>query len=833
MRKLFLATVLFSMATIGFAQKQWQKERIKILPPVCYGSDKVSRTYVEPPYELLNRLKSTGQQNANIIVNYDADFEADTQAKAAFEAAVQIWEGLLSSTVPIYLYAYWDELDDNVLGSCSAWDFYENLDFLQQKNTYYTGALVEKMQGREITDAATPDIVARFNKSNKSWYFGSDGKTPIDKYDFLSVVLHEIGHGLGYMSMSLGDTVKHIGGYGYIKNYPGIFDRYTVNKNSQNLTDTTLFKNPSAALYQQFQSGHLLFNKQLPFDNSGFLTFARLYAPSEWDAGSSISHLDENTYAEGTSNSLMTPALDRAEAIHNPGLLSLGMLYEMGWKFIQIKHDELSDIEKIEDLKKVEVYINSDYPLDSTRLYLISSSNEFVNADTVKLSPTSTLNKFEASLPLKEQGTMKYYFSAANTEKRQFRMPGIAPEKAYSVTFGNDTTDPVLIHEPISFMRAEDLSAELVVTANDNLGINSVKVEYLINQTTTPSTLTLALDSADIYRGILSLPEGSLADGDSIRYRIIAEDKSVNKNTKMLPVRGYYTFYIQGTYAPVKHYYTDFNTAKRDFISSDFTIATPSGFDNGALHSLHPYQSPEKDNMSYNYVAQLKYPIIIKNGGIITYDEVVLVEPGETGAVFGSDNFFDYVIVEGSKDKGKTWKHLIDGYDSGSNANWELIYNAGISGNNSTSVGTKKLFVKKEFAINQKGNFAVDDTILIQFRLYSDPFANGWGWCIDNLNIQDPNTAVTSLDYSPGELIFYPNPVNDKLTLQGSFTENTDRLRLSVYNNSGQLVWQEQLDVFGISFRKNIEMNNFAPGLYLIAVDFENGQRISRKVLKK
>ena len=220
-----------------------------------------------------------------------------------------------------------------------------------------------------------------------------------------------------------------------------------------------------------------------------------------------------------------------------------------------MRWDGISDIEKIEDLKKVEVYINSDYPLDSTRLYLISSSNEFVNADTVKLSPTSTLNKFEASLPLKEQGTMKYYFSAANTEKRQFRMPGIAPEKAYSVTFGNDTTDPVLIHEPISFMRAEDLSAELVVTANDNLGINSVKVEYLINQTTTPSTLTLALDSADIYRGILSLPEGSLADGDSIRYRIIAEDKSVNKNTKMLPVRGYYTFYIQGTYAPVKHYY--------------------------------------------------------------------------------------------------------------------------------------------------------------------------------------------------------------------------------------------------------------------------------------
>ena len=62
-------------------------------------------------------------------------------------------------------------------------------------------------------------------------------------------------------------------------------------------------------------------------------------------------------------------------------------------------------------------------------------------------------------------------------------MPGIAPEKYYSVTYGIDNTAPVLSHQPIPFMRQENLSVELVVKARDNLGVNSVKVEYLVNKT--------------------------------------------------------------------------------------------------------------------------------------------------------------------------------------------------------------------------------------------------------------------------------------------------------------------------------------------------------------
>ncbi|MCK7534680.1 MAG: hypothetical protein MZV63_28610 [Marinilabiliales bacterium] len=43
---------------------------------------------------------------------------------------------------------------------------------------------------------------ATFNKEVK-WYFGTDGNTPELLYDFVTVVLHEIGHGLGFTGFFL------------------------------------------------------------------------------------------------------------------------------------------------------------------------------------------------------------------------------------------------------------------------------------------------------------------------------------------------------------------------------------------------------------------------------------------------------------------------------------------------------------------------------------------------------------------------------------------------------------------------------------------------------
>jgi hypothetical protein len=56
-----------------------------------------------------------------------------------------------------------------------------------------------------------------------------------------------------------------------------------------------------------------------------------LYAPAAWQPGSSVSHLDDDAYPNGTANSLMTHALGIAEAVHDPGPIVRGMLSDIGW----------------------------------------------------------------------------------------------------------------------------------------------------------------------------------------------------------------------------------------------------------------------------------------------------------------------------------------------------------------------------------------------------------------------------------------------------------------------------------------------------------------------
>lgn len=831
MKRLLFTTVIAFSFFIGFSQNPLLKKGIKFQPPVCYGSDEVHQTYVEPPAQYLNRLKSTGTKTAQIIVYYDNEFEADANAKKAFQAAVDIWEYLIESPVPIRMYAFWDELDSGVLGSCGPYDWYENFENAPQKNTYYPVALVEKMMGEEVNESDAPDLVATFNKNNSNWYFGIENTTPSTKYNFTSVVLHEIGHGLGYTGMANVQN-ETIGYFGQTNSFPGIFDKHLKNYSNKFLADTSIFKNYSAELLKEFTSGLLFFESPIAFKDAGEIGTPRLYAPSKWDDGSSVYHLNESTYKAGDINSLMTPSFSKGETNLNPGPMTLGMLYEMGWKFIRIKHQDHPDIEKLEDLKTLEIFVKSDYTLDSTKLFLVTSSNGFVDADSVLLTKTETLTKFVANLPLTQEGTVEYYISAKDERNRIFRFPGTAPEKRYSVTLGPDNTAPSIKHTPISFMRFDKLSTDLIVETKDNIGIKSVKVEYFTNKNS-PSQMDLEYDKNDTYKGILQFGTGALVDGDSVQYRIIIEDSSSANNKRISPTVGYHKFFIDGYRNPVKEYSNNFDTPTNDFITNDFSINTPANFDNGTFNSIHPYESTGQNEVYYQYTAELKYPIILKNGGIIEYDEVVLVEPGEPGVVFGGEKFWDFVIVEGSIDNGKNWLPLIDGYDSGANESWKTAYNEGLSGKNSATVGKKELFVNRRFALNNKGLFKTGDTIYLRFRLESDAGAYGWGWCIDNLKIQDPLTSLASAIFSPGELIFYPNPVNDLLVFHGSFSTNTDHVKLSLYNNLGQLVIEKDLDVIGNMITENIDMKNFKPGLYFVSVDFENGQKISRKIVKR
>ena len=816
----FILLLSMGLATAGYGQNEWEKGKIKVPFSACYASYESYSTYVGPPKEYYELLKSASILKSDIEVTY-VGFSAEAQQ--AFQYAVDIWKNLVYSPVPIRLKATWTSLAKGVLGSCGPSGYYKNFNSTEKWDCYYPIALVEKMTGQQLNSPGEYEMEASFNKDFGNWYLGTDGRTPSSQYDFVSVVLHELTHGLGFTGLFNSTSGKGAYGYGN-DNLGGIFDQYVFNQRGDKLVNKSQFPDPSVGLNLQLTSGWLAFNTHLA---GGSLP--RLYAPATWNEGSSIYHLDEATYPPGDPNSLMTPFTGMGEAIHSPGPVTLGIMYEIGWRTTTIKHQPLKDIEVAAPLS-FNATIQSDYPLDSSKLYLVYSTNRFIKKDSLLLNKTSTPGIFTAQPAQIQGGEVDYFFTATDINQRRFVYPSNAPARYLHFKIGPDTEAPVVTHEPVKYMLSTNLSATIQAGVTDNLGVKSVQIEYFVNGGTIQQ-ISLANTATDVYSGNLVFPSGTVNGGDKISYRIRATDASSQSNVGKSPVSGYYNFTVEKVQLPAEKYFNNFNDPANDFIGSDFNVATPAGFDSPGLNSSHPYPSPDADNKHIDLTTILRYPIVLKAGGRMKYDEIVLVEPGDSGSVFGQANFFDYVIVEGSNDGGSSWKPLTNGYNSKLHDSWYKLFTGSISKNNSTAVPNKDLFVNHEIELLANGNFVAGDTILVRFRLYSDPYSHGWGWIIDNLNIQDFVSDSSAIAISSGEVTFYPNPASTRVNVRFQTKNVLGRIILKAFNSLGQLVYSRQIEVGANTFQTDIDVSHLSHGLYLFSVEPERGKVINRKIL--
>ncbi|MEQ8239188.1 MAG: hypothetical protein RIA69_08230, partial [Cyclobacteriaceae bacterium] len=124
--------------------------------------------------------------------------------------------------------------------------------------------------------------------------------------------------------------------------------------------------------------------------------------------------------------------------------------------------------------------------------------------------------------------------------------------------------------------------------------------------------------------------------------------------------------------AIAKEYGTSFKEVNPlDFQLDRWNIESSGELGTELLATEHPYLEADALNLGeVNLIASLNVPIIVsQENPFIKFDEIVLVETGEPGTQFGDQAFWDYVIVEGTKD-GSNWIPLIPGYDSNANDDW-------------------------------------------------------------------------------------------------------------------------------------------------------------------
>ncbi|GAB4323578.1 MAG: hypothetical protein Kow0010_04980 [Dehalococcoidia bacterium] len=288
------------------------------------GSPGDAQTFVPPRHPARPAAVLAQASSARFTVRY---VNMPPQARDAFDWAVRIWENWLTSPVPIAIEARWEPLQPGLWGIARFEHTYRNFDGAPSADTWYPIPLANALAGEDLMPGVV-DIVATFN-SGTDWYFGIDGQTPAGKADFVTLALHEVGHGLG-IGTTFAMAGQLAGAWGGDGGFPFVFDLFVVDGAGQALTDTAIYPNPSLALGVALQGGDLYFDgANARAANAGLPP--KLHAPHPWENLSSVLHLDEATYPAGHPDSLMTPFFSTAEAVHDPGPIVLGILRDLGW----------------------------------------------------------------------------------------------------------------------------------------------------------------------------------------------------------------------------------------------------------------------------------------------------------------------------------------------------------------------------------------------------------------------------------------------------------------------------------------------------------------------
>lgn len=163
----------------------------------------------------------------------------------------------------------------------------------------------------------------------------------------------------------------------------------------------------------------------------------------------------------------------------------------------------------------------------------------------VAMTPTGNTREFTVGLDAQPAGTrIEYYFTAGDTAGTTVTWPENGEADPFVFQVGADTTPPEVVHEALPDQPLDIAAIRVRAKVTDNLDqpLRSVNLVQMRNDgPSATSSMTSTAGTADYIAGVST--EG-LVLGDSVKYRIQAEDGAIVANITTEPAEGWHSFRV-------------------------------------------------------------------------------------------------------------------------------------------------------------------------------------------------------------------------------------------------------------------------------------------------
>jgi len=408
------------------------------------------------------------------------------QRLIAAQFAADIWADLVSSKVPILVDAKFDAPNSEppgatdplnsldcttnppVIATAEPTTYHGNFANAPKKNTWYPQALANSLAGNDLSAAS--DIRAYFNSSvgpseclpDKSWYYGLDGNAQPNQFDFVTVVLRELAHGLGFITTVDLTNGQKLGGFD---------DVFSLNLKDVSTGELLSQMTDAERLIAIRNTGNLRWvGDKVMAAHGGDVP---MYAPDPVDLDFSVSNWDTSL----SPGELMVPFYSGAN--HDVGL-ALQALEDIGWTLDPRPNGTVNvvttDATALEGVDTATFTVRRTVPTSDPLIVSYAVSGKATNTtDYDKLSGIVEIPAGESSATI----TVTPIFDALTKEKDETVIVTLQEGLAYELGFPSAATVTIQ-NNVVAFGKEIPPQAEIGVPYNFDIPVSGGEEPYEI-----------------------------------------------------------------------------------------------------------------------------------------------------------------------------------------------------------------------------------------------------------------------------------------------------------------------------------------------------------------